>query len=882
MSDPTAAHDAVSEAWARQSSPVVVPGVDFAPYPEPVRFPHASDAVPSARGGAVGDGAVGDDVDPFDSLASTVLEHIRRRRGAVVVLTGPYGAGHTDVVGAVNRGIPSVSDSGFAYVPRVDLLGDEHLRTVDAIVREGTRPVLFTATEVPDRYASVLGSQRGLSLALRPLDRGAAAAVIRRLTGVQPLEPTLTFLLELTGGLRGLLVSTVHMGLAERWLTRSGGRLVVGRPPSFTDRGWAEQEIALIARVVGKDGTALLSSLAVSGPRPLSDVMRESVRRREVVRLERLGVVRFDNAAVGLHPPLLAHALRLVGSVGEERAPGISGLGGAVGPASANPATDDPAADDPAADDLANVEAVDGDGTGDDGAVLREALADLEHGLLGNAYHHLEALASPRALAVRAIVDAVNGRPRTSMETLGSLAESTGSPDYAALREVVKVFTVRGVVFPDEQGRGEPSDPHLRELIRAARVVSDMTCTFAPTTDDDGTGSTASDRAARLLDGLCGTVEEPPEEDDVRRAGPCWGSWSRDAGGPDGPPPPDFVEVCRVVGRAFAAAVLGRDDDARAAFALLEQMDLTRLPVIGSSWVVEHVGLARLLVEVDEDPVPHDWFAGEPLGRPLLRSVSTMSLELLGALCRGGASPDLLGRLTDLWAVFETRKPSGIVTRDHVDALDFAVAGPMSTDLIGPPGVDVVTNERRPTTVSVRAAVEAGRLLRCAPDDLIEEWAAGARGALPGVTRLLARAVVLRRVGTLPARVCGAFADIAEEAGVEPEVSALLRAREADDPEAYDAARDVLRRTRPALVVPRWEPVGHDPAHFERSLRTSRLTGLTARERAVVVRVVSGDGTDGIAEALGISPRTVETHVRNAYRKLGVHSRTELRAEIVR
>lgn len=141
---------------------------------------------------------------------------------------------------------------------------------------------------------------------------------------------------------------------------------------------------------------------------------------------------------------------------------------------------------------------------------------------------------------------------------------------------------------------------------------------------------------------------------------------------------------------------------------------------------------------------------------------------------------------------------------------------------------------------------------------------------------------MLRRAGTLPARVCGAFADLADDAGVEPEVVALLRARAADAQEEYEAARDLLLRTRPALTVPPWEPVGHDAAHFERSLRTSRLTGLTSRERAVVVRVVSGDGTDGIAEALGISPRTVETHVRNAYRKLGVHSRTELRAEIVR
>lgn len=872
MGDTTTADGTALESWDRQSSPVVVdvPGTEWAPLPTPLLTPPAhlrpghrsfptpapSSSVdristsPSGPGSEIAAAPGADprgDTDPFESLAATILAHFRGRPGAVVVLTGPYGAGHTDVVGAVNRGIRAVSDSGFAYVPRVDLLDEEHIRTVDGVVREGTRPVLFTAAEAPARYAGVLESRRGLSLALRPLDRGAAAAVIRGLTGVEPLGPALTYLLELTGGLRGLLVSTVRMGLAERWLARSGGRLIVGRSPSFTDRGWAEQEIGLIARMVGADGIGLLSSLAASGPQQLSQVMRDPATRREVVRLEQLGVVHFEHAAVALHPPLLAHALRLVDLTTE------------------NAATDGLVA------------------AGDEDEVLREALADLEHGLLGHAYQHLEALDSPSATAVRAVVDAVNGRPRTSMETLSSLMETTGSHEFAALRDVVRVFTVRGFTLSDEEVRVEPSDPHLRELSRAARIVSDVARTFAPSADGRRAELTATGRVTRLLDGLLADVETAPRAEGDGWGSPCSWLWPEHTGGADAVPLPDFAEICAMVSRALAAAVLGRDDDARAALAHVEHMDLTRLPVIGATWVVEHLGLARLLVDVDTDPVPHDWFSGESPARPLLRSVSTTALGLVGALCRGESSPDLLGRLTDLWAVFETRKPPGIVSRDHVDALDFAVAGPMSTDLIGPPGADAVTSDRRPMFVSVRGAVEAGRLLRCAPDGLIDDWNAAAHWALPGIKRLLARTVALRRVGTLPAQVCGAFADIADDAGVEPEIVALLRARAADAPDEYDAARAVLQRTRPALTIPRWEPGGeHDAVRFERSLRTSRLTDLTARERAVVVRVVSGDGTDRIADALGISPRTVETHVRNAYRKLGVRSRTELRAEIVR
>ena len=51
---------------------------------------------------------------------------------------------------------------------------------------------------------------------------------------------------------------------------------------------------------------------------------------------------------------------------------------------------------------------------------------------------------------------------------------------------------------------------------------------------------------------------------------------------------------------------------------------------------------------------------------------------------------------------------------------------------------------------------------------------------------------------------------------------------------------------------------------------------LTAREEQVRSLVVGGLGTDGVAARLGISRRTVETHLRNVYKKLGVHRREDL------
>jgi DNA-binding NarL/FixJ family response regulator len=57
---------------------------------------------------------------------------------------------------------------------------------------------------------------------------------------------------------------------------------------------------------------------------------------------------------------------------------------------------------------------------------------------------------------------------------------------------------------------------------------------------------------------------------------------------------------------------------------------------------------------------------------------------------------------------------------------------------------------------------------------------------------------------------------------------------------------------------------------------------LTARERDVVRRVVDGASNDEIGARLGISSRTVESHLRRLFERLEVASRTELAARALR
>ena len=65
--------------------------------------------------------------------------------------------------------------------------------------------------------------------------------------------------------------------------------------------------------------------------------------------------------------------------------------------------------------------------------------------------------------------------------------------------------------------------------------------------------------------------------------------------------------------------------------------------------------------------------------------------------------------------------------------------------------------------------------------------------------------------------------------------------------------------------------------------RAAALTGvgsLTASEQRVADLAAAGDGNRDIAQALFVTPKTVETHLSSVYRKLGIRSRRELPAAL--
>ena len=65
-------------------------------------------------------------------------------------------------------------------------------------------------------------------------------------------------------------------------------------------------------------------------------------------------------------------------------------------------------------------------------------------------------------------------------------------------------------------------------------------------------------------------------------------------------------------------------------------------------------------------------------------------------------------------------------------------------------------------------------------------------------------------------------------------------------------------------------------------MRTAGARGFTPREREVLHLVVQGLTNGAIAARLGIGERTVETHVSNILKKLGLATRVQLLARAVR
>jgi DNA-binding NarL/FixJ family response regulator len=110
----------------------------------------------------------------------------------------------------------------------------------------------------------------------------------------------------------------------------------------------------------------------------------------------------------------------------------------------------------------------------------------------------------------------------------------------------------------------------------------------------------------------------------------------------------------------------------------------------------------------------------------------------------------------------------------------------------------------------------------------------------------------------------GAAGYVLKDAGRLDSVRALMDLHSGGSPISPLIARKVLARMRDAM------PVSNAPATGE----SGRIL-LTRREASILDLIARGDSYGQVAKVLSVSVGTVQTHVKNIYGKLSVHSRGE-------
>lgn len=109
----------------------------------------------------------------------------------------------------------------------------------------------------------------------------------------------------------------------------------------------------------------------------------------------------------------------------------------------------------------------------------------------------------------------------------------------------------------------------------------------------------------------------------------------------------------------------------------------------------------------------------------------------------------------------------------------------------------------------------------------------------------------------------GASGYVLKEAGHMDIVRALLDMRGGGSPISPVIARKVLARMRKT------------GASLSNADAVESSQALTRRENAILELIARGDSYSKVSMALGVSVSTVQTHVKNIYGKLSVHSRGE-------
>lgn len=114
----------------------------------------------------------------------------------------------------------------------------------------------------------------------------------------------------------------------------------------------------------------------------------------------------------------------------------------------------------------------------------------------------------------------------------------------------------------------------------------------------------------------------------------------------------------------------------------------------------------------------------------------------------------------------------------------------------------------------------------------------------------------------------GATGYVLKDAGRLDVVRSVLELRAGGSPISPIIARKVLARARAQDATP-------GPVKPEEAGESFNTVSLTKREAAILDLIARGDSYGDVAKMLSLSVGTVQTHIKNIYDKLSVHSRGE-------